>query len=230
MASSNIIVISDTIYRSRINLLEMLKYRGCNVEDYNNFTKDDVTNMLSSYGKSKDVPELGSLDMLVTDSKKNKIYVKYYLEKFKQSKSFDKLVNDIYTKVLKTTDTLIFILSETVLLKAPKDNKIEDYMQNMYLKKKYFIQFFGLENFLFNTQKHNLSFKHEKLEADEIKEFMTKYNISSLDELKKSKLPIIRVEDNGAKYIGLRPGNICKISYPSQANSNYVKYRICLFK
>lgn len=227
--TTNPLQISDAIFRSRKNLITMLKDRGYNTSDYDNFTSSDVTNMLSNFGKNKDNPEQGSLDILVSDTKKRKIYVKYLLDKFKQSKSLNKLITDIFDKVIKPSDTLIFILSETVIFKPSKENKIEEFVNSIYIKEKLFLQFFGVENLLFNVSKHENVPKHIKMSDQDIQELMTQYNVENQLELKKH-LPSIRREDPAAKYIGLRPHNICKIIRPSQANCQYITYRYCNLK
>ena len=214
--------ISNYLYESRKVIIEMLQDRGYDVSNYNNFTKSDISNMLNDFNKNKESHELGTLDILVKNKNKNKIYVKYNLDKFKQSKGINKLITDIFENILSPLDTLIFINSDRILLKPPKDNKVEEYINQLY-KKKHFVQFFGIENLLFNVSKHEIVGKHTLLNQEEIEKMIKQYNINSINQL-----PIIRREDPMAKYIGMRPNSICKIEYPSKSSINYIKYRRCV--
>ena len=92
-------------------------------------------------------------------------------------------------------------------------------------KKKYFVQFFGIENLLFNVSKHKLVPKHRKLSEEEINSVSVKYGMPKNS--MRTKLALIRREDPIAKYIGLKPNDICEITYPSLATCEYVKYRVC---
>lgn len=214
--------ITEYLFNSRKIILQMLEGRGYDISDYKNFTKDDIGNMLSDFNKNKESHELGTLDILVKNNEKKKIYVKYNLDKFKQSKGITKLITDIYENVLTTSDTLIFINSGRILLKNPKDNKVEEY-NNINLRKKYFVQFFGIENLLFNVSHHETVPKHIILSNEEIKDLITQYNIT-----KEKQISLIRREDPMAKYIGMKPGNVCKIIYPSKNSISYTKYRLCV--
>ena len=59
------------IYKSRNIILDILKSRGYNIEDYENFSVNDVLAMYNAVPKQ--------LDMLLTNESGNKIYVKYHL-------------------------------------------------------------------------------------------------------------------------------------------------------
>ena len=226
--SSEILHISENIYRSRKILLEMLDDRGYDTSDYTNYNQDDINVMLNSFisHKAKDTAETGPLDILVshkTDG--SRTFVKYRLDKFKVSKQLEELITEIYatTNTLQPKDTLIFIMLDRVIFKQnPKENRVEDYVNRYFIKHKYFIQIFGLENLLFNISKHVLVPKHEVITKEETKKLLLDYSIQSI-----KNFPTIRREDPAAKYIGLRPGQICRITYPSLASCNYVKYRLC---
>ena len=217
--SSTLLKVVDTLYRSRSILLEMLEQRGFNTEEYQHFTKDDISTMMNQ-NKNQDSIHPGSLDILLEKSDKSKIYVKYKLEKFKQVNKLDKQLTEIYSDVLdKSKDTLILIYIDRVEFKASKDNKVELYVNEKWSSNKYFIQIFGLENFLFNPTKHIIIPEHRIMDKSEIKIMMEKNDIS--------KLPTIRREDPVAKFIGMRPGDICEITILSPHSGSYKKYRLC---
>lgn len=220
--SSTLLKVVDTLYRSRSILLEMLQQRGFNIEEYQHFTKDDISTMMNQ-NKNQDSIHPGSLDILLEKSDKSKIYVKYKLEKFKQINKLDKQLIEIYSDVLdKSRDTLILIYIDRVEFKASKENKVELYVNEKWSANKYFIQIFGLENFLFNPTKHIIIPEHRIMDKSEIKIMMEKNNIKDI-----SKLPTIRREDPIAKFIGMKPGNICEITILSPHSGSYKKYRLC---
>jgi DNA-directed RNA polymerase I, II, and III subunit RPABC1 len=222
--SSEILHIAETIYRGRNVLLEMLESRGYDTTNYTNYNQDEINIMLNAFSeKTRDSSELGPLDIFVnhkTDG--TRTYVKYRLDKFKVSKQLEQTIDDIFKNKLEPKDTLILIMLDRVHFKNPKENRIEEYVNKYFIKTKYFIQFFGLENLLFNISKHELVPKHEIINKDELKRIVADFNIEHL-----KNFPTIRREDPMAKYIGLRPGQICRITYPSLASCEYTKYRLC---
>ena len=52
---------------------------------------------------------------------------------------------------------------------------------------------------------------------------MKRFNVSNL-----KNLPVIKRFDEQAKYIGLRPKQVCKIEYTNPTTGNNIKYRICM--
>lgn len=204
----------------------MMNDRGFDMSAHTNYNQDDINIMLNSFisHKAKDTSDTGPLDMLVSHKTDGtRTFIKYRLDKFKISKQLEELITEIYTNVLEPKDTLILIMLDRVSFKQnPKENRVEDYVNRYFIKNKYFIQIFGLENLLFNVSKHILVPKHEIITRDEMKKLLQDYYIQSI-----KNFPTIRREDPAAKYIGLRPGQLCRITYPSLASCNYIKYRLC---
>ena len=220
--SSTLLKVVDTLYRSRSILLEMLQQRGYNTEDFEHFTQDDISTMMNQ-SKNQDDINPGPLDILLEKSDKCKIYVKYKLEKFKQVNKLDKQVTEIFSKLLdKRKDTLVLLYIDRVEFKNSKENKVETYVNDKFSSDKYFIQIFGLENFLFNPTKHIIVPQHRIMSKDEIKQMMLDNNVKD-----SSKLPTIRREDPTAKFIGMKPGDICEITILSPNSGSYKKYRLC---
>jgi len=220
--SSTLLKVVDTLFRSRSILLEMLELRGFNTEDYQHFTQDDISTMMIQ-SKNQDEINPGPMDILIEKEDKSKIYVKYKLEKFKQINKLDKQVNEIFEAVLnKEKDTLVLLYIDRVEFKNSKENKIESFVNDKFLSNKYFIQIFGLENFLFNPTKHIIVPNHRIINENEIKNMMHQNNILDIN-----KLPTIRREDPIAKFIGMKPGDICEITIISPHSGSYKKYRLC---
>lgn len=217
--------LSENVLKSRHHLLDMLEDRGFNVKNYREFNQTMVNIMLNNSNKVKDSPEIGPLDILVKQndsSNKERCFVKYKLDKFKQSKSLNTFINTIFTDIISETDTLIIITISKVIFKNPKENILEKYINDFFVNKKYFIQFFGIENLLFNISKHITVPKHDKLTQQEIDKMLEDYNTDVI-----YKLPTIRREDPMAKYIGMRPNDVCKITKKSMSAGIYTSYRRC---
>lgn len=214
----------NLVYDTRSAILEMLESRGYNIDDYKSFTKDEIIlQFKQSNSKFLQSGERSPLDILVKNDKDQKIYVKYRLDfKFKKSKSLDQQIDTIYNDIINKDDTLIVIYVSRIL-SIHKDSNVYQYSENIFNKKQFFVQFFGLENFLFNPTKNNIVPKHTIVEQNDQEAVLQRYNISD-----KSKLLIIVREDPIAKYIGLKPGQICKIEGKSYSSMNTVKHRLCV--
>ncbi len=219
------IKLSENIFRSRKVILEMLGDRGYDVSEYLNYTIDDINLMLMVVSNCKSTPEVCPLDILLSKQVGNattKTYVKYHLNKWRETNKYNKMIQTIFETIINTSDTLIIIHAGREDFKSTKDNRIEDYINNYYIKYRYFIQIYGIDNLLFNVSHHEIVPKHELISKEEIKKMLKDNNISSIHNL-----PTIRREDPMAKYIGMRPNDVCKITFPSISSIKYIKYRRC---
>jgi DNA-directed RNA polymerase subunit H (RpoH/RPB5) len=222
--------LSNMVYNSRVHILEMLEDRGYDVEQYKNYTKPEILLMLREHSRNKmeTKSEAGPLDILVSKNageKVEKVFIKYRLDdKFKKTDGLVKQINDIYdTNVLGKSDTMIILNIARVILKpGTKDKPDEEFSRQMFVTKGYFVQLFGLENFMFNVSRHELVPKHTVMSKHEIDEMMAKYSITN-----KHNLPTIKAEDPQSKYIGLRPHQVCKIEVTNLTSGVAVKYRYC---
>ena len=198
----------DLIYNSRKCIIEMIKDRGYDVSNYESFTKQEMIVLYeNSNTKYLNSSEIGPLDILVENNDK-KIFIKYKLDdKFKKSKTLNQQIINIFNSVLNENDDLIILVIKKDVFKPRKKDSNVEILQDMFFENhNYFVQFFGLENFLFNVTKHSLMPKHQKISTNEIKLLLDKYKI------KKEQLPTIRRDDPPVKYLGLRIGDICKIN------------------
>lgn len=86
------------------------------------------------------------------------------------------------------------------------------------------IEVFELKELLFNVSKHELVPKHEKLADDaSIKDLLQSAKLKS-----KTQLPLILKTDPMARYLGLRSGDVVKITRPSPTSGIYIHYRCCV--
>lgn len=205
----------------------MLRDRGFNTEELENYTQQEIMSMVQAnqINKYETNGDKGPLDIYLKKKSGEAIFIKYRLEdKFKKTENLNSQIGLIYTNYLKKDDTLIILNISRVCIKpGVKDKTDEEYVKSLYVTKGYFVQFFGLENFLFNVSRHDFVGKHTVLNKAETIEMMKKYNISNL-----KNLPVIKRFDEQAKYIGLKPRQVCRIDYTNPTTGKNTKYRICM--
>ena len=130
MSTSNSTIIS--IFNSRKYLLEILKYRGFDISNYENINISEI-GILS---------EENQLDMLVTKPENGKkIYVKFYLEKTIKSQNIYSIIEDLFhlENILSKQDDLIIIIKDEpndTLIGTLKDIWTQEniYLSLTYLK------------------------------------------------------------------------------------------------
>ena len=217
------------IYNSRKHLLEMLEDRGYNIDHLKNYTSDEIKTMIIEHfnGKFNLIAEIGPLDIFLekkVNSTVEKIYVKYRLDsKFKGTANVKQQITDIYENFITIKDTLIMININRLLMKVgAKEKTDEDFVNDLYTTKNYFIQIFGLENFLINVNRHQFVPKHRILSQQEAQDLLKKYNCTGKN------LLTIKRDDPQAKYIGLRLKHICEITRENVTSGITVLYRICI--
>lgn len=249
MEYTQIFKLYQYVFQSRKHILEMLEDRGYDVDHLKNYTAEEIKVMLNAHriGKFESISDIGPLDIYLekkaTDSGKSKdvddvsikgkttggqgvekIYIKYRLDsKFKGTTSLHTQITDIFDQHLTTKDTLIILNISRVLMKAGIKDKIdEDFVNKFFIVKNYFIQIFGLENFLFNVSRHSFVPKHRILSKQETQELMAHFNCSVTN------IPTIKRDDAQAKYIGLRPKQICEIKVENVSSGVTTRYRHCV--
>lgn len=233
----------------------MLEDRGYDISNYKNYTEYEMKIMLSEHNRIKAETSVqpGPLDIFLTKqgataNSVDKIYVKYRLdERFKKTDNLINQIIEIYggnnlgeseqtqlpqssqssqsSKLLDKHDCLIIMNVDGVIMKpGTKDRPDEEFSRQMYVSKGYFVQLFGLENFMFNVSRHYLVPKHTIMSKSEVDELLKKYNIESV-----KKLPTIKMDDAQAKYIGLRPKQVCRIEVTNITSGKGEKFRVCTF-
>jgi DNA-directed RNA polymerase subunit H (RpoH/RPB5) len=86
------------------------------------------------------------------------------------------------------------------------------------------LQQFDIKSLQFNISKHELVPKHELVrDENEVKDIVSRYSLKS-----KFQLPIILKTDAMAKYLGLKNGDVVKITRVSQTSGEYIVYRCCV--
>jgi len=232
MATSQIFKRYQYVYTSRKHILEMLEDRGFDIGELTNYTQSDMKIMLNSHtqGKFESKSEVGPLDIFLEKKndnetgEKEQIYVKYRLDdKFKRTANLQLQITEIFENLLTSKDTLIILNVGRVIIKpGAKEKPSEDFVNHLYISKGYFVQLFGLENFLFNVNRHVFVPKHRIISKKELHDFIEHYSCTVKN------IPTIKRDDPQAKYIGLRPKQVCEITVVNLTSGTTVRYRICV--
>lgn len=206
--SVNSVLISK-IYKSRNIILDLLKRRGFDTNDYEGFSINEVHIMNTNK----------QLDLLLNNpNTKRKVYVSYRHSKKISPGIIHEMVDDLFNveEMLDKNDELIIITKEKA-----NDTTIK-LMKHLYDTEGIFINVYNIENYLFNILDHTLVHPHRVLNEEERLTVFKKYNIT-----KNSEVPEISRFDPVAIAIGLRPNELCEIIRPSTSSITSLYYRIC---
>jgi DNA-directed RNA polymerase subunit H (RpoH/RPB5) len=118
-------------------------------------------------------------------------------------------------QLLPTDDLIILTYDEP-------NATIEQYLRNKWHYHGHFMTVISMHRLQFNILKHVLVPPHERLSAEEATEVCQTYNI-----LNASQLPEISRFSPVAQVIGLRPGELTRITRPSKTAIKSVFYRMC---
>jgi len=206
--------LTNAIYRSRKTVLDMVEKRGFTTTAYRNYSPREITYMMSS-------PNGDALRMeLPHKSGAGSCVVLYYLTKLKQKlKTFLETLNDPEKpEYLDPATTTIIILVAEPVVDTFHQNVLENYLNN---KSHTFI--FQIQTIVNDPSIHFLVPKHEKVPAEEHATLLESLYLKS-----KAQFPLIRFHaDMQARYLGLVPGDLVKITRPSPSAGEYTLYRVC---
>lgn len=217
MSGQNSSIIISNIYYSRKTILELTDKQGYNINNYANFSINEVNAMKLN----------NQLDMLletkeeeVTNEKpKKKIYIHYFLGKMIKQSNLQEIIDDLFnlTETLKKEDTLYIILN------GEMNETIMNELKHIWETDGIFIVIENIKRLKFNILNHILVPEHIVMTENQTQEIMKKYNI-----LNKIDFPEISRFDPVARAIGLRPGQLCHIVRPSKTAIETNYYRICI--
>lgn len=141
--------------------------------------------------------------------------VKEVMRQFKEADN----IHDIVTKYNNTKSFIIVVTelpsSVTANTFAQKDKEL-NMIGGM-------LQLFQLKELMYNPSKHELVPKHEKLNDEAVKTFMDQYMLKS-----KAHIPVIHKTDVMARWLGLRHGDIIRITRYNETSGEYFYYRCCM--
>ena len=207
-SSANSVLVSK-IYKSRNIILDLLKKRGFDTNDYEGFSINEVHIMNTNK----------QLDLLLTNPKtKRKVYVNYRHGKKISPGIIHEMVDDLFNveEILDKEDELI------IITKDKANDTTKKLLKHLYDTEGIFINVYSIDNYLFNILDHTLVHPHRVLDETEKNAVYKKYNIT-----KNSEIPEISRFDPVAIAIGLRPNQVCEIIRPSTSSITSMYYRIC---
>jgi DNA-directed RNA polymerase subunit H (RpoH/RPB5) len=203
-----------SVYKSRKVLLDLMRTQKYQVDEYSNFSINEVEVMLNNE----------QLDMILEkeEEPKRKICIRYLVNKKSiNSESLNDIIMDVFefSSDLKMTkeDTLLLIIKD-----EPNDS-LRAALKHVWEKEGYFITVLSIKRLQFNILNHILVPPHRIISVEEEKEIMKQYNITE-----KTQLPDISRFDPVAQVIGIRPGQICEIMRPSKTAVKAPYYRVCV--
>tara|TARA_Y100000389_G_scaffold76495_1_gene73208 strand:- start:287 stop:916 length:630 start_codon:yes stop_codon:yes gene_type:complete len=205
LVNSNI----ENIYKSRYNILDILKYRNFDISSYENFTINEI-NILNNNNQ---------LDILVKNNTTNKkVYVKYYLNKLLKAQTIYSFIEDLFNidNVLTKNDDLIIIIKD-----EPNEN-LNQIIRDIWNEDEYYISILNINRLQYNILNHTLVPKHIILTDEEVNLFKKKYNI-----IHNSQIADISYFSPISLILGIRPNNIVKIIRNSKTSIESNFYRIC---
>ena len=217
MSTQNSSVLISEIFTSRQIILELMGKQGYNINDYANFSVNEVNSMkqnnqLDMLLETKD-------EVVTNENPKKKIYIRYYLTGRPAAKNIREMIDDLFilTETLRKDDTLFIIIKDD-----PNETLINE-IKHIWEAEGVFIVIESIKRLQFNILKHVLVPPHRIMLESEVKEIIKKYNISD-----RTLFPDISRFDPVARAIGLRPGNVCHIIRPSKTAIETNYYRICV--
>lgn len=192
-------------------VMEMLEDRGYDVEECrNSYTETELTRIFLCANP-------GSI--LVESTDKNIRIMYFTLQQLKthlkllQAKKYD-LDND------NANIHLIIIMEDTNHSVTKSLNETYKNLNVDTRKIKY--QLFHIKDVLINISKHVLVPKHEVLTKEKEQQVLAQFMSP------KASFPFILKTDPMARYLGLEPGQIVKITSASPTSGQYVSYRTCV--
>lgn len=219
--SLNVFTNNANLFRAYKTILEMLLDRGYDV--FHELTKDLkdsgktfrkasdwMTNENTFKTKANDLVAISLLKEKSTNGEK--IYVLFFDEKIGITKVKTNIIEPMETNNI---PRCIAISTNSNKITGIAEKEIQK------LKPKLIIEHFYAVQLMENKSKHCLQPKFEIVSEEDKCNILSRYNI------KAENCPRIATDDAMAKYFGLQPGQMLKITNFSQSAGVYVKYRIC---
>lgn len=194
------------------NLKEMLFDRG---DDITEFTEKEKTIPRNKFYNDLDIIEFYTDQTVIIFAFKGirKNIISELKENEENTDEFIKNHGNKMNIILIFNNDIITTPNVTILTKYDK----------IMQKKKGMLQYFQINQLLFNPTKHEIVPNHRKLNEEETKKNMEKYLIKS-----KLQIPVIMHNDVIAKWLGLKQGEIVEITRYNENSGIYYYYRCCI--
>jgi len=200
------------LFSSRKIILDLAKKRGYDVEDYENFTINEI----------QILKENKQLDMLlekVEEGETKKIYYKYHLVNKLRGPHVQDYIEDLYQieEILSFDDNLV------IVTKDEPNPTLKNLLRMEFTQNKYYVNVYNYHNYLYNVLNNDLVPDHTIISDERKKELAQEYNIIS-----ESQWPEISRFDPTALAIGLRPGKVAEITRKSPTALETKYCRLCV--
>lgn len=197
----------EAIFKSLNTITEMLESRGFTTESVPKFSPVEIRAALNS--------ALTTLNFKVPKSDNTEYTADVHFQNLTRTSGFDNIQTDLEENG--KNRELIYIMTEQI---QPWHHQI---VRKVWAQSKVLVSIFCCFYISTNPTKHILVPKHEIVPKDTTNQILKDLYA------KKSQLPIIVYhEDVQARYLGLRPGEIVKITRPSPSAGFYTVYRVCV--
>jgi DNA-directed RNA polymerase subunit H (RpoH/RPB5) len=186
----------------KTTLYEMLSDRKY---DVSTLTEDDVYDTLTQ-----------TTEFFCHDPQHNCITVVYLSSDQSSNVGKNDIISILEDKMKPNNSHRCLIILDKVKLTPAAKNDIQIYFPT------YIFEAFDVENLVFNITKCNNVPKHKIMTEEEAKLFLKKHEITPKE------MPKILYDDAMARYLGMLPGQLCKITRISENGGKVYFYRVCV--
>lgn len=195
------------------NLKDMLKSRGDNIDEFEEHEVEVEREDFFNDNRPVDFHTDNTAIIFALTKNLRSIIIDALKKNKNNIDSFVKEFNGKYN--------IILILNND-LLTSPSITQLNN-IDKLFQKKGGMLQYFHIQDLLFNPTKHQYVPPHRKLSVEEGKEIMENYNLKS-----KLQMPIILHTDVIAKWIGMKQGEIVEITRYNENSGKSYYYRCCI--
>jgi len=227
MTSQNTSSLISMVYKSRNVLLNLMKkqlyntseYEGFSVNEINTMKTNNQLDMILEKNETNETQITGEIYQDDGNSNRKKIYIKYYLSKSLRPNNLQEMIDDLFIveEALTKEDTLLVVVKDEV------NETLINYVKHIWESEKIFIILQPLQRLQFNILEHIYVPLHKVLSEAEKINIKNKYNI-----MNDTEFPELSRFDPVAQAIGIRPGQVCKITRSSKTAIEAPYYRICI--
>jgi DNA-directed RNA polymerases I, II, and III subunit RPABC1 len=197
------------LYRVRKTCFKLLAKRGYIISE--DQTEQDTEGFREQFG---DNPSRESMSILVEKQDDNADQIFVF---FPEDEKVGVKPIKTYCERMKAENVFKAIIVVKTALTAFAKQAIREVSQRGYR-----IEYFRDAELVIDITEHKLVPTHTVMTEQEKKELLSRYR------LKPSQLPRIQSQDPIARYLGLRTGQVVKITRPSETAGRYITYRICM--
>lgn len=195
------------------NIKEMLMQRGDNIDEFEEHEKEIEREEFYSDTRILEF-HTSNTTIIFAMTKKLK---KNILDELKSYQ------DDLSKFILKYNNKKnIILIFNNDIISAPILQQITKY-DKMLQKNNGILQYFYAKQLCFNPTKHHYVPLHEKIDESKVQEILDQYSVTS-----KLKLPWIYHYDPQAKWLGLKQGDIVRITSYNSNSGTYYRYRCCI--